>query len=129
MNSGNFRIFEPIVRNLNLKSSDFSYKNHLQWCRIDDDFLFRNSSYGCWWQNRSKPSPTVAVLLVTSLCWWLMLTDFRCWWRNHYVGDFFCNVGDFLNVLNRSPTSWIGRKRLKLVINSFGLQHPSPTSM
>ena len=31
--------------------------------------------------------------------------DLRCWWQNHYVGDFFRYVGDFLNVLNRSPTS------------------------
>ena len=44
-------------------------------------------------------------------CWWhryigdfMMVTDFRCWWQNHYVGDFFLYVGDFLNVLNRSPT-------------------------
>ena len=36
-----------------------------------------------------------------------MVTDFRSWWQNHYVGDFFRNVGDFLNVLNRSPTSQI----------------------
>ena len=45
-------------------------------------------------------------------CWWhryvgdfMMMTDFRCWWQNHYIGDFFRYVGDFLNVLNRSPTS------------------------
>ena len=35
----------------------------------------------------------------------MMVTDFRCRWQNHYVGDFFRYVGDFLNVLNRSPTS------------------------
>ena len=35
----------------------------------------------------------------------MMVTDFRCWWQNHYVGDFFRYVGDFLNVFNRSPTS------------------------
>ena len=35
----------------------------------------------------------------------MMVTDFRCWWQNHYVGDFFRYVSDFLNVLNRSPTS------------------------
>ena len=35
-----------------------------------------------------------------------MVTDFRCWWQNHYVGDFFRYVGDFLNVLNLNvPTS------------------------
>ena len=69
-------------------------------------------------------------------CWWhryvcdfMMVTDLRCWWQNHYVGDFFRYVGDFLNVLNRSPLSWIGHKHLKLVTNTFGLQHPSPTSM
>ena len=69
-------------------------------------------------------------------CWWhryvgdfMMVTDLRCWWQNHYVGDFFRYVGDFLNVLNRSPTSWIGHQHLKLVTNTFGLQHPSPTSM
>ena len=33
------------------------------------------------------------------------MTYLRCWWQNHYVGDFFRYVGDFLNVLNRSPTS------------------------
>ena len=59
----------------------------------------------------------------------MMVTVFRCWWQNHYVGDFFPYVGDFLNVLNWSPTSWIGHQNLKLVTNTFGLQHPSPTSM
>ena len=34
----------------------------------------------------------------------MMVTDFRCWWQNHDVGDFFRYVGDFLNVFNRSPT-------------------------
>ena len=34
-----------------------------------------------------------------------MVTDLRCWWHNHYVGDFFCYVGDLRNVLNRSSTS------------------------
>ena len=69
-------------------------------------------------------------------CWWhryvgnfMMVTDLRCWLQNHYVGDFFRYVGDFLNVLNRSPTSWIGHQHLKFVTNTFGLQHPSPTSM
>ena len=28
----------------------------------------------------------------------MMVTDLRCWWQNHYVGD-------FLNVFNQSPTS------------------------
>ena len=35
----------------------------------------------------------------------MLVTDLRCWWQNHYVGDFFRYVGDFLNVLNRSSTS------------------------
>ena len=38
----------------------------------------------------------------------IMVTDFRCSWQNHYVVDFFRYVGDFVNVLNRSSTSWIG---------------------
>ena len=28
----------------------------------------------------------------------MMVTDCRWWWQNHYVGDFFRDVGDFLNV-------------------------------
>ena len=35
----------------------------------------------------------------------MIVTDLRCWWQNHYVGDFFRYVGDFLNVLNWSPTT------------------------
>jgi len=35
----------------------------------------------------------------------MLLTDFRCWWQNHYIGDFFRYVGYFLNVLNLSPTT------------------------
>ena len=35
----------------------------------------------------------------------MLVTDFRRWWTNHYTGDFFRYVGDFLNVFNRSPTS------------------------
>ena len=34
----------------------------------------------------------------------MLVTDLRYWWQNHYVGDFFRYVGDFLHVLNRSPT-------------------------
>ena len=59
----------------------------------------------------------------------MMVTDFRCWWRNHYVGDFFRYDGDFLNVLNRSLTFWIGHQHLKLDTNTFSLQYPSPTWM
>ena len=52
----------------------------------------------------------------------MMMTDFRYCWQNHYVGD-------FLNELNRSPTPFIGHQHLKLVTNTFGLEHPSPTSL
>ena len=52
-------------------------------------------------------------------CWWhryvgdfMMVTDLRCWWQNHYVGDFFRYVGDCFTVTN-----------------TFGLHHPSSTSM
>ena len=45
-------------------------------------------------------------------CWWhryvgdfMMVTVYRCWWQNHNACDFFRYIGDFLNVLNRSPTS------------------------
>jgi len=51
----------------------------------------------------------MTMMLATSLWWWLNDGDFRCWWQNHYVGDFFHYVWDFLNeftnILNRSPTS------------------------
>ena len=40
----------------------------------------------------------------------------------------FRYIGNFLNAFNRWPTSWIGHQVLKLVTNTFGLQHPSPTS-
>ena len=42
-----------------------------------------------------------AVMLVIVM----LMTDFRFWWQNHYVGNFFRYVDDFLNVLIRSPTS------------------------
>ena len=35
----------------------------------------------------------------------MMVTDFRFQWQNHYVADFVRYVGDFLNVFNRSPAS------------------------
>ena len=67
-------------------------------------------------------------------CWWhryvgdfMMVTDLRCWWQNHYVGDFFRYVGDFLSVWKFHNE--IGHQHLKLVTNTFGHQHPSPTSM
>ena len=41
----------------------------------------------------------------------MIVTDLRCWWQNHYVGDFFrcwwfsqC-IKSVTNILNRSPTS------------------------
>jgi len=64
---------------------------------------------------------SVTVMLMTSLCWWLYDGDWfqilvaECW-------RFFRYVGDFLNVLNRSPN-------LSHICHTFGLQHPSPTSM
>ena len=35
----------------------------------------------------------------------MMVTDFQCWWQNHYVGAFIRYVVDLLNLLDRSPTS------------------------
>ena len=69
-------------------------------------------------------------MLVTSLCWWLydgdwfqmLVAESLCWRLSRYVDD-------SLNVLNRSPTSWIGHQHLKPVTNTLGLQHPSPTLM
>ena len=79
----------------------------------------------CWWQ----VSNLVTVMLVTSLCWWLYDGD----WFQMLVAESLCwrpfSSWSFLNVLNQSPTSWIGHQHLKLVTNTFGLQHPSPTSM
>ena len=65
------------------------------------------------------------IMYVTSVRWqW-------CWWQP-YNGDFMMvtdrYVGDFFNVLNRSPTSWIGHQHLKLITNTFCLRHSSPTS-
>ena len=40
-----------------------------------------------------------------AMCGFRMVNDLRCWWQNHYVSDFFRYVSDFLNALNRSPTS------------------------
>ena len=34
----------------------------------------------------------------------MMVTVLICWLQNHYVGDLFRYVGDFFNVLDRSPT-------------------------
>ena len=43
----------------------------------------------------------------------MMVTDFRCWWQNHYVGEFLRYVGDILKVLNRSPTHLVSSNRHK----------------
>ena len=68
------------------------------------------------------------IVMLATLWWWLIWDVTTCRWQNHYVGDFFRYVGDFLNVLrctfNRSPTSRIGHQHLKLVTNTFG-----PTSV
>ena len=45
-----------------------------------------------------------------------------CWWLFHGIDDFFI-------FKNWSPTSQIGYQHLKLVTNTFDLQHPLPTSM
>ena len=42
----------------------------------------------------------------------MLLTHSSCWW-------FFCYVGNFVNLLNRLPTS---------LTNTFRLNHPLPTS-
>jgi len=65
------------------------------------------------------------VMLVT--LWWWLIWDVGG--RIIMLATFFRYVGDFLNVLNWSSTSGIGHQHLKLVTNTFGLQHPSPTSM
>ena len=73
---------------------------------------------------------SVTEMLVTSFVGdFMMVNDLRCWYNNHYISDFFRYVGDFLNVLNRSSTSWISHQHLKLVTNTSGPQHPSPISM
>ena len=50
-------------------------------------------------------------------CWlhryvgdFMIVTDMRCWWQNHYVIDFFRYVGDSLNVLNLARM-WAQRSR------------------
>ena len=62
------------------------------------------------------------IVMLVTLWWWPI-------WQNHYVSDFFRYVGDFSNILNRSSTSSIGHQYLKLVTITFGLQHPTSTSM
>ena len=70
------------------------------------------------------------TLIRLQWCWrhryvgdFMKVTDFRCWWQNHCVDDFFRFVVIFLMY-------YIGQQQhLKLVTNPFGLQHPSPTSI
>ena len=67
-------------------------------------------------------------------CWWhlyvgdfMLVTDLRCWWRKHYVGDFFRYVDEFFNVLNRSLTSQTCDQHIWFPLGTS--QHPSPTFM
>ena len=57
------------------------------------------------------------VILVT--LWWWLISDVGG--RIIVLAFFFRYVGDFLYVLNRSPTFWIGHQHLKLVTNRFNL--------
>ena len=46
----------------------------------------------------------------------MMVTDLRCWWQNHYVGNLFRCVGDefiksVINILNLSPTHFVSNIR------------------
>ena len=65
------------------------------------------------------------IVMLVTLWWWLisdvggriiMLAIFSLYWW-------------FSQRINRSSASWIGHQYLKFVTNTFGLQHPSPTSM
>ena len=57
------------------------------------------------------------------------------WWQILDIGDRFNMLGTIfvmlviLSVSNWSPRSKIGHQHLKVVTNTFRLQHPSPTSM
>ena len=80
-------------------------------------------TYPTWRGQIQGDSDVGDIFMLVTLRWWL-ISD---------VGGrnimFFRYVGDFLNVLNRSATTWIDHQHFKLVTNTFGLQHPSPTSM
>ena len=77
--------------------------------------LVRIPSWRNWACNRSSASARWYLKypnLWWQWCWrhrdvgdFMMVTDFRCWWQNHYVGD-------FINVLNRSPTSKTCHQRI-----------------
>ena len=56
----------------------------------------------------------------------MMVTLLRCWWQNHYVGDFVRYVGDVFNVQNLSPILAL----LTAYRYQIGHQHKlSPTSV
>ena len=59
------------------------------------------------------------VMLATSLCWWL-ISD---------VGGKIIMLATFFVMLVTFSVYKIGHQHLKIITNTFGLQHPSPTSM
>ena len=61
------------------------------------------------------------VMLVT--LWWWLISDVGC--KIIMFAIFFRYVDDFLNVLNWSPTFWIGHQHLKLVTKTFQTCHPT----
>ena len=66
----------------------------------------------------------VTVMLVTSLCWWLFW-----WWLIWDVGGRIIIWTTFFVMLVIFSMYFIGHQHLKLVTNTFDLQHSSPTSM
>ena len=85
--------------------------------------------------------------------WWqryvgdfMMVTDLRYWWQNHYDGDFFDYLGDFFlceyqdfyypnlksvtSISKRSPRSQFSQQHepLPTYVTNICHQHPSPTS-
>ena len=65
----------------------------------------------------------MTLMLVT--LWWWLISGFGS--RIIMLATFI--VGDFLNLINRSSWGLMTHQHLKLVTNTFGLQHPSPTSI
>ena len=66
-------------------------------------------------------SDFVEIVMLVTLWWWLVWdVGDRIIMFVQIVG-FFRYVGDFCNVLNRLPSSWIGHQHLKLVTNTFGV--------
>ena len=107
------------------------------WIALQPQILFQKCSYQKGWKTIGNLIASLVSFLALRINWYKIFQIGTnkidrwqwCWRQNYYVGDFFRYVGDYSNVLNRSPTSWIGYQHLKLVTNTFGLQHPSPTSM